>query len=66
MKVAISSDSLSQTQMTTLATWTIRPRLIAVPGVANVAILRFAKPISPRPQAPGQEITERGVAQTVA
>ena len=38
MKVGISSDSLSQMQMTTLAKWTIRPRLIAVPGVANVAI----------------------------
>lgn len=38
MKVGLSSDSLSQIQVTTLAKWTIRPRLIAVPGVANVAI----------------------------
>ncbi|MGH7709768.1 MAG: efflux RND transporter permease subunit, partial [Gemmatimonadaceae bacterium] len=38
MKVGLSSDSLSQIEMTTLAKWTIRPRLIAVPGVANVAI----------------------------
>ncbi len=38
MKIGLSSDSLTQTQLTTLARWTIRPRLIAVPGVANVAI----------------------------
>ncbi|MEZ4585475.1 MAG: efflux RND transporter permease subunit [Gemmatimonadales bacterium] len=31
-------DHLDQTALTTLARWTIRPRLIAVPGVANVAI----------------------------
>ncbi len=29
---------LSQMEMTDLARWTIRPRLMAVPGVANVAI----------------------------
>ncbi len=38
MKVGLSSKTLSQIEMTTLAKWTIRPRLIAVPGVANVAI----------------------------
>jgi Cu/Ag efflux pump CusA len=38
LKIGISSDSLSQMQMTTLAKWTIRPRLMAIPGVANVAI----------------------------
>jgi len=31
-------DKLSQMDMTELARWTIRPRLMAVPGVANVAI----------------------------
>ena len=31
-------EELSQIELTTLAKWTIRPRLMAIPGVANVAI----------------------------
>lgn len=38
MKIGMSSASLSQMELTTLARWTIRPRLMAIPGVANVAI----------------------------
>ena len=38
MKIGLSSATLSQMDMTDLARWTIRPRLMAVPGVANVAI----------------------------
>jgi Cu/Ag efflux pump CusA len=38
MKIGISSKTLNQVEMTTLTKWTIRPRLMAVPGVANVAI----------------------------
>ncbi|GAB3242760.1 efflux RND transporter permease subunit [Hymenobacter seoulensis] len=38
LKIGVSSDSLTQVEMTTLARWSIRPRLMAVPGVANVAI----------------------------
>src|SRR5204862_6623858 len=38
MKIGITSKKLSQMEMTELARWTIRPRLMAVPGVANVAI----------------------------
>ena len=38
MKIGLTSDTLSQVEMTTLAKWTIRPRLMAIPGVANVAI----------------------------
>jgi len=38
LKIGVSSKTLSQMEMTTLAKWTIRPRLMAVPGVANVAI----------------------------
>ena len=38
MKIGITSSTLSQTDMTTLVRWTVRPRLMAVPGVANVAI----------------------------
>ncbi len=38
LKIGVSSKTMSQIDMTTLAKWTIRPRLMAVPGVANVAI----------------------------
>jgi len=38
LKIGITSTNLSQMEMTQLAKWTIRPRLMAVPGVANVAI----------------------------
>lgn len=38
LKIGLSSRNLSQMEMTDLARWTIRPRLMAVPGVANVAI----------------------------
>ncbi|HWC91373.1 MAG TPA: efflux RND transporter permease subunit, partial [Pirellulales bacterium] len=38
MKIGVTSPTLSQMDMTTLARWTIRPRLMSVPGVANVAI----------------------------
>jgi len=38
LKIGITSKSLSQMEMTGLAKWTIRPRLMAVQGVANVAI----------------------------
>ncbi len=37
-KIGISSATLSQMEMTELAKWTIRPRLMSIPGVANVAI----------------------------
>ena len=38
MKIGLTSETLSQVQLSTLAKWTIRPRLMAIPGVANVAI----------------------------
>jgi len=38
LKIGMSSQTLSQMEMTLLAKWTIRPRLMAIPGVANVAI----------------------------
>jgi CzcA family heavy metal efflux pump len=38
MKIGMTSKDLSQIDMSTLAKWTIRPRLMAIPGVANVAI----------------------------
>ncbi len=38
MKIGMWSKKLSQSDLTELAVWTIRPRLMAIPGVANVAI----------------------------
>ena len=38
LKIGVSSPVLSQMDLTILAKWTIRPRLMAVAGVANVAI----------------------------
>ncbi|MBA4066131.1 MAG: acriflavin resistance protein [Isosphaera sp.] len=38
MKIGLSSRTMSQQDMTVLTLWTIRPKLMSVPGVANVAI----------------------------
>lgn len=38
MKVGMSSKTMSQQDMTVLALWTVRPKLMSVLGVANVAI----------------------------
>ena len=38
LKIGVWSKTLSQTEMTTLVRWTVRPRLMSIPGVANVAI----------------------------
>lgn len=38
LKIGVSSPTLSQMALTDLVRWTLRPRLMAVPGVANVAI----------------------------
>ncbi|MCZ6641769.1 MAG: efflux RND transporter permease subunit, partial [Gammaproteobacteria bacterium] len=38
MKIGISSKKLSMMEISMIAYWTIRPRLLAVPGVANVPI----------------------------
>jgi CzcA family heavy metal efflux pump len=38
MMVSLSSDELSLIDMSVLARWNVRPRLMGVPGVANVAI----------------------------
>ena len=38
MKIGLSSDEMSVTEMSMIAYWTIRVRLLSVPGVANVAI----------------------------
>src|SRR5262245_8026558 len=38
MMIGLTSKTLSRTQLSTLARWTVRPRLLAVRGVANVSI----------------------------
>jgi CzcA family heavy metal efflux pump len=38
LKIGVSSDSLPLTDLSMIAYWTIRARLLLVPGVANVAI----------------------------
>jgi CzcA family heavy metal efflux pump len=38
MKIGLWSQSLSQQDLTILTMWTIRPKLMSVPGVANVAV----------------------------
>lgn len=38
MKIGLSSQKLSVIDQSMIAYWTIRPRLLSVPGVANVAI----------------------------
>lgn len=38
MMIGISSDKIEPTELSLLARWTVKPRLLGVPGVANVAI----------------------------
>lgn len=38
LKIGLSSETLPQMELSELALWVIRPRLMSVPGVANVAI----------------------------
>jgi CzcA family heavy metal efflux pump len=38
LKIGVSSKKLSQMEMTTEVRWSLRPRLMSIPGVANVAI----------------------------
>ena len=38
MKIGLSSDEVSLIEMSRISYWNIRPRLLGVPGVANVAI----------------------------
>ena len=38
LKIGVSSKTLAQMDLTILAKWNIRPRLMSIPGVANVAI----------------------------
>jgi Cu/Ag efflux pump CusA len=41
MMIALSSDDLDQIDLSLLTRWTIAPKLLGVPGVANVAVWGF-------------------------
>ena len=47
MMVGVESQKLSPIEMSVLARWTIVPRLLGVPGVANVVDLGGARPAAP-------------------
>src|SRR4030095_10703471 len=36
--IALRSETVSEVQMSVLARWQIRPRLMSIPGVANVSV----------------------------
>lgn len=44
LKIGLSSNELSIEALSTQALWTIRPRLMSIPGVANVAIWGLREP----------------------
>jgi CzcA family heavy metal efflux pump len=61
MMVGLSSKELSPIQVSVLARWTIRPRLMGVPGVANVAIWG-QRERQLQVQADPERLRERGVS----
>lgn len=61
LKIGIGSEKLSQMEMSELTRWVIRPRLMGIPGVANVAIWgqrdkQYQVVVSPR-QLAAQNVT---------
>jgi len=38
LKIGVASDALSKIDLSSLVMWTVRPNLMSVPGVANVAV----------------------------
>jgi CzcA family heavy metal efflux pump len=63
MKIGLSSDTVSQIDMSMISYWTIRPRLLSVPGVANIAIWGEQLHML-QVQAVPAKMVERGVALT--
>jgi CzcA family heavy metal efflux pump len=63
MKIGLSSDTVDQIDMSMISYWTIRPRLLSVSGVANVAI--WGEQIDMLAvQAIPDKMIEKGVALT--
>jgi len=63
MKIGLSSESVSQIDMSMISYWTIRPRLLSVKGVANVAIWGEQLDML-TVQAVPAKMVEKGVALT--
>ena len=62
--VGLSSKDVSLIDMSVLARWTIRPRLLSVPGVANVAIWgqrdrQLQVQVDPDRMTPARRVAER-------
>jgi CzcA family heavy metal efflux pump len=63
MKIGLSSDTVDQIDMSMISYWTIRPRLLSVTGVANIAI--WGEQIDMLTvQAIPEKLVEHGVALT--
>jgi CzcA family heavy metal efflux pump len=63
MKIGLSSDTVDQIDMSMISYWTIRPRLLSVQGVANIAI--WGEQIDMLAvQAIPEKLVEHGVALT--
>jgi len=62
MMVGLSSQELSLIEMSVLARWTIKPRLLSVPGVANVAVWG-ERNRELQVQIDPERLRERGVTQ---
>ena len=63
MKIGLSSDTVSQIDMSMISYWTIRPRLLSVKGVANIAIWGEQLDML-TVQAVPSKMVEKGVALT--
>jgi CzcA family heavy metal efflux pump len=63
MKIGLSSDTVDQIDMSMISYWTIRPRLLSVPGVANIAIWGEQLDML-TVQAVPERMTAKGVALT--
>ena len=60
MKIGLRSDKISVVDQSMIAYWTIRPRLLSVPGVANVAI--WGERIDmPQVQLMPEKLEEKGI-----
>ncbi len=74
LKIGFLSKSLNQMELTDLALWTVRPRLMAIRGVANVAIWGqrdrqlqvLVDPDRLRAHGVGLEAVERAAAEATA
>ena len=62
MKIGLSSDTVSMIDMSMIAYWKIRARLLRVPGVANVADLGRAAAAVPGRRSTRQRMAANSVS----